>query len=52
MTTHTDDTTTAEYASELPVRLEWAKHAPEVYKAMIRLDTAARRGWTRRCTSW
>ncbi|MCG8966592.1 carboxymuconolactone decarboxylase family protein [Streptomyces flaveolus] len=44
MTTHTDDTTTAEYASELPVRLEWAKHAPDVYKAMIRLDTAARRG--------
>ncbi|MFJ8540844.1 carboxymuconolactone decarboxylase family protein [Streptomyces sp. NPDC093586] len=44
MTTHTDDTTTTEYASELPVRLEWAKHAPEVYKAMIRLDAAARRG--------
>ncbi|MEU3658435.1 carboxymuconolactone decarboxylase family protein [Streptomyces sp. NPDC032940] len=44
MTTRTDDPTTAGYAPELPVRLEWGKHAPEVYKAMIRLDTAARRG--------
>ncbi|MER6994522.1 carboxymuconolactone decarboxylase family protein [Streptomyces sp. NPDC000410] len=25
-------------------RLEWAKHAPEVYKAMVRLDAAARQG--------
>jgi AhpD family alkylhydroperoxidase len=55
MTTHPDqtagpahptDTTDAShpYASELPARLNWAKHAPEVYKAMIRLDAAARRG--------
>ncbi|MET8567410.1 carboxymuconolactone decarboxylase family protein [Streptomyces sp. NPDC004783] len=44
MTTHTDDPKSTEYASELPVRLEWAKHAPDVYKAMIRLDTAARKG--------
>ncbi|MCT9144219.1 carboxymuconolactone decarboxylase family protein [Streptomyces violarus] len=53
MTTHPDDTTTTtstaataatEYAAERPARLEWAKHAPEVYKAMIRLDTAARQG--------
>ncbi|GHB43850.1 alkyl hydroperoxide reductase AhpD [Streptomyces viridiviolaceus] len=42
MTTYTEDTT--EYAPELPVRLRWAEHAPEVYKAMIRLDTAARKG--------
>ncbi|MGW0813553.1 carboxymuconolactone decarboxylase family protein [Streptomyces viridiviolaceus] len=41
MTTYTEDTT--EYAPELPVRLRWAEHAPEVYKAMIRLDTAARK---------
>lgn len=36
--------TNTEYAPELPVRLEWARHAPEVYKAMIRLDSAARKG--------
>ncbi|MEV7686340.1 carboxymuconolactone decarboxylase family protein [Streptomyces bungoensis] len=35
---------TVEYAAEHAPRLEWAKHAPEVYKAMIRLDAAARRG--------
>ncbi|WP_030952120.1 carboxymuconolactone decarboxylase family protein [Streptomyces sp. NRRL S-481] len=47
MTTLPDDTTTTatvEYAAEQPARLEWAKHAPEVYKAMIRLETAARQG--------
>ncbi|MFC8394190.1 carboxymuconolactone decarboxylase family protein [Streptomyces sp. NPDC057238] len=36
--------TNTEYAAELPVRLEWARHAPEVYKAMIRLDSAAKKG--------
>ncbi|MFI6880104.1 carboxymuconolactone decarboxylase family protein [Streptomyces sp. NPDC050400] len=25
-------------------RLDWARHAPEVYKAMVRLDAAARQG--------
>ncbi|MBL1105725.1 carboxymuconolactone decarboxylase family protein [Streptomyces sp. 5-8] len=35
---------TVEYAPEEAPRLRWAEHAPEVYKAMIRLDTAARRG--------
>jgi AhpD family alkylhydroperoxidase len=35
---------TAEYAPERPVRLRWAQHAPEVYKAMLRLETAARQG--------
>ncbi|MFG3209392.1 carboxymuconolactone decarboxylase family protein [Streptomyces tendae] len=44
MTTHTDDTKTTGYAAEVPVRLNWSQHAPEVYKAMIRLDTAAKRG--------
>ncbi|MFF7732708.1 MULTISPECIES: carboxymuconolactone decarboxylase family protein [unclassified Streptomyces] len=44
MTTHTDTPTTVEYAPERPARLEWAKHAPEVYKAMVRLETAARKG--------
>jgi AhpD family alkylhydroperoxidase len=33
-----------EYAPEEAPRLRWAEHAPEVYKAMIRLDTAARQG--------
>ncbi|WP_067278381.1 carboxymuconolactone decarboxylase family protein [Streptomyces jeddahensis] len=34
----------AEYAPEHSPRLEWAKHAPDVYKAMVRLDAAARKG--------
>ncbi|MFF7054096.1 carboxymuconolactone decarboxylase family protein [Streptomyces griseorubiginosus] len=29
---------------EAAPRLAWAQHAPEVYKAMLRLDTAARKG--------
>ncbi|GEJ98265.1 carboxymuconolactone decarboxylase family protein [Streptomyces sp. ATE26] len=33
-----------EYATEHAPRLEWARHAPEVYKAMVRLDTAAKQG--------
>ncbi|ANP49009.1 AhpD family alkylhydroperoxidase [Streptomyces griseochromogenes] len=33
-----------EYAPEHAPRLQWAKHAPEVYRAMIRLETAARQG--------
>ncbi|MGW1727174.1 carboxymuconolactone decarboxylase family protein [Streptomyces sp. NPDC002306] len=33
-----------EYAPEHTPRLAWAKHAPEVYKAMVRLDAAARAG--------
>ena len=44
MTTHTDDTRTDARATEVPVRLNWSQHAPEVYKAMIRLDSAARKG--------
>ncbi|MGY6025567.1 carboxymuconolactone decarboxylase family protein [Streptomyces spinosirectus] len=35
---------TVEYATENEPRLRWAQHAPEVYKAMLRLDTAARQG--------
>ncbi|MFD8538604.1 carboxymuconolactone decarboxylase family protein [Streptomyces rubrogriseus] len=44
MTTPTDDTKTPGYAAEVPVRLNWSQHAPEVYKAMIRLETVAKRG--------
>lgn len=35
---------TAAYAPEQGPRLRWAQHAPEVYKAMARLETAARKG--------
>ncbi|MEU7280234.1 carboxymuconolactone decarboxylase family protein [Streptomyces sp. NPDC045431] len=33
-----------DYAPEHTPRLDWATHAPEVYKAMVRLDAASRRG--------
>ncbi|MGW8949961.1 carboxymuconolactone decarboxylase family protein [Streptomyces sp. NPDC055709] len=33
-----------EYNHEHDPRMEWARHAPEVYKAMVRLDAAARQG--------
>ncbi|WP_279329563.1 carboxymuconolactone decarboxylase family protein [Streptomyces sp. OS603R] len=42
--TNTDTTGTLPFAAEEPARMEWAKHAPEVYKAMVRLDVAARQG--------
>ncbi|MGQ5224472.1 carboxymuconolactone decarboxylase family protein [Streptomyces sp. MN3] len=42
--TNTDTTGTLPYTPEEPARMEWAKHAPEVYKAMVRLDVAARKG--------
>ncbi|MGW7363063.1 carboxymuconolactone decarboxylase family protein [Streptomyces sp. NPDC054841] len=32
------------FNAEHTPRIEWAKHAPEVYKAMIKLEVAARRG--------
>ncbi|SDN00804.1 alkylhydroperoxidase AhpD family core domain-containing protein [Streptomyces sp. cf386] len=40
----TQTTAAVEYAPEHPARLNWAAHAPEVYRAMIRLDAAARKG--------
>ncbi|MFE9995863.1 carboxymuconolactone decarboxylase family protein [Streptomyces avermitilis] len=43
-TTTATTTPTAEYAPEHSPRLNWAKLAPDVYKAMIRLDTAAQQG--------
>ncbi|MFI7411250.1 carboxymuconolactone decarboxylase family protein [Streptomyces sp. NPDC049627] len=42
--TTTNHETPVEYAAELTPRLAWAKLAPDVYKAMIRLDTAAKQG--------
>ncbi|CAL9558227.1 hypothetical protein SUDANB176_04589 [Streptomyces sp. enrichment culture] len=41
-TTHTEPA--AVYAPEPTPRLDWARLAPDVYKAMVRLDTAARKG--------
>ncbi|MFF0199174.1 carboxymuconolactone decarboxylase family protein [Streptomyces sp. NPDC005017] len=35
---------TVEYAPERPARLAWAELAPDVYRAMVRLETAARKG--------
>ncbi|MFG2723285.1 carboxymuconolactone decarboxylase family protein [Streptomyces sp. NPDC048416] len=35
---------TTAYAPEQPARLQWAKAAPEVYKAMIKLTAAAEQG--------
>ncbi|MFJ2561838.1 carboxymuconolactone decarboxylase family protein [Streptomyces sp. NPDC087568] len=32
------------YAPEHEPRMQWAKHAPEVYKAMVRMDAAAGQG--------
>ncbi|CAL9475410.1 carboxymuconolactone decarboxylase family protein [Streptomyces sp. NPDC090994] len=40
----TDNENTTAYADEHRPRLQWAKHAPEVYKAMVRLDAAAKKG--------
>jgi len=49
MTTTSDDgsaaaTRAVEYAQEHTPRLRWTEHAPEVFKAMLRLDAAARKG--------
>ncbi|MFI6039073.1 carboxymuconolactone decarboxylase family protein [Streptomyces sp. NPDC051315] len=44
MTTNDATATTVEYAPEHTPRLAWAELAPDVFKAMIRLDAAARKG--------
>ncbi|WP_221347814.1 carboxymuconolactone decarboxylase family protein [Streptomyces beigongshangae] len=49
MTTNTTDTKTgtdtgSRTAAEETPRLQWAKLAPDVYKAMVRLNAAAERG--------
>ncbi|MET7441185.1 carboxymuconolactone decarboxylase family protein [Streptomyces sp. NPDC004082] len=44
MTTNDDNTTTPEYTPEEGPRLDWTRLAPDVYKAMVKLDVAARRG--------
>ncbi|MFE1437997.1 carboxymuconolactone decarboxylase family protein [Streptomyces sp. NPDC058739] len=35
---------TVEYAPERPARLAWAELAPDVYRAMVRLEAAAKKG--------
>ncbi|MGX2995094.1 carboxymuconolactone decarboxylase family protein [Streptomyces sp. JNUCC 64] len=37
-------TTTDGYAPEEPVRLQWSKHAPEFFKAMMKVSAAAGQG--------
>jgi AhpD family alkylhydroperoxidase len=44
MTATNETTATLEYAPEPTPRLDWAQLAPDVFKAMVRLDAAARRG--------
>ncbi|MEU8673847.1 carboxymuconolactone decarboxylase family protein [Streptomyces sp. NPDC048560] len=44
MTTHEHGPASSDYAPEHPARLPWAQLAPEVYKAMVRLDVAAGKG--------
>ncbi|WP_328968901.1 carboxymuconolactone decarboxylase family protein [Streptomyces sp. NBC_00239] len=41
MTTTKDEKTTPVYATEEPRRLDWSRHAPGVFRAMIALDAAA-----------
>ncbi|MGW5663421.1 carboxymuconolactone decarboxylase family protein [Streptomyces sp. NPDC003758] len=43
MTTN-ENTTTVEYAPEHTPRMDWGKHAPEVFRTMVRLDAAAGQG--------
>jgi AhpD family alkylhydroperoxidase len=43
-TTSTTGTDATGYAAEHTPRLAWTEHAPEVFKAMVRLDAAARQG--------
>lgn len=44
MTNENDTPTTTEYAPEHAPRLNWAEAVPHVYKAMIGLEIAARKG--------
>ncbi|WP_406453892.1 carboxymuconolactone decarboxylase family protein [Streptomyces sp. NBC_00876] len=44
MTTNEHHHATSEYAPEHTPRMQWAEHAPDVYKAMARLEAASRKG--------
>lgn len=44
MTTNEHHHATSEYTAEHTPRMQWAEHAPDVYKAMARLEAASRKG--------
>ncbi|MFI6963785.1 carboxymuconolactone decarboxylase family protein [Streptomyces sp. NPDC050149] len=44
MTTNENSPTTSEYTAEHTPRMQWTQHAPDVYKAMARMDGAANKG--------
>lgn len=44
MTTNEHDHATSEYTTEHTPRMQWGEHAPDVYKAMARLEAASRKG--------
>ncbi|MEU2022850.1 carboxymuconolactone decarboxylase family protein [Streptomyces sp. NPDC016469] len=44
MTTNENSANTSGYCPEHTPRLAWSQHAPDVYKAMARLDAVARKG--------
>ncbi|MFJ2706594.1 carboxymuconolactone decarboxylase family protein [Streptomyces sp. NPDC087428] len=44
MTTNEHSHATSEYATEHTPRMQWAEHAPDVYKAMARLEASSRKG--------
>lgn len=44
MTTNENSHTTSEYTAEHTPRTQWTQHAPDVYKAMARVDAAANKG--------
>ncbi|WP_329028514.1 MULTISPECIES: carboxymuconolactone decarboxylase family protein [unclassified Streptomyces] len=44
MTTNENSGNTSENCPEHTQRLAWSQHAPDVYKAMARLDAASRKG--------
>ncbi|MCX5142370.1 carboxymuconolactone decarboxylase family protein [Streptomyces sp. NBC_00338] len=44
MTTNTHHHATSDLVPEHAPRMQWAEHAPDVYKAMARLEAASRKG--------
>ncbi|MET9475882.1 carboxymuconolactone decarboxylase family protein [Streptomyces sp. NPDC002917] len=44
MTTNEHHHPTSDYAPEHSPRMQWAELAPDVFKAMVRLETASRKG--------
>lgn len=44
MTTNEHSHATSEYTTEHTPRMQWVEHAPDVYKAMARMEAASRKG--------